>query len=61
MNVEASLSESCVPVYSHAKPRPKVCTFNLPSERKRWLTVVISNSPRDEGLMLLATSTTSFG
>ena len=57
----ASAKESCVPVSSHAKPRWSVCTFSSPLCRKHWFTLVISSSPRAEGLMLLATSTTLFG
>ena len=39
-------------------PDDAACT---PSARKRWLTVVISSSPRAEGLICLATSTTLLG
>lgn len=56
-----SESESCVPVSSQAKPRPRVCTLSAPSARNRWFTEVISSSPRAEGLIDLATETTSFG
>ena len=59
--VEASESESCVPVSNQAKPRPNTCTFSSPSFRNSWFTVVISSSPRAEGLMVLATFTTLFG
>lgn len=38
--MDASASESCVPVSSQAKPRPNVCTFNLCSCKKTWLTKV---------------------
>lgn len=61
INVDASDSESCVPVSSHAKPLAIVCTFSSLSFRNSWFTVVISNSPRAEGLMLLATLTTLLG
>ncbi len=59
--IDASASESCVPVSSHAKPCESVYTFNSPACRNSWLTVVISNSPRADGLIRLATSTTLFG
>ena len=59
--IEASASESCVPVSSHANPRWRVCTFNAPPARNAWFTEVISSSPRAEGRMDLATSTTLLG
>ena len=61
MKVDASESESWVPVSSHAKPRCSVCTSSSFLARYSWLTVVISSSPRAEGLMCLAISTTLLG
>ena len=59
--IEASASESCVPVSSHAKPRWRGCTFSSPAARNAWFTEVISSSPRAEGLIDLATRTTLLG
>ena len=59
--VEASERESCVPVSSQAKPRPSVSMLSSPDSRKAWFTLVISSSPRAEGLTPAATSTTLFG
>ena len=49
MKAEASISESIVPVSSHAKPRPKHCTRRRPELRYASLTDVISSSPRADG------------
>ena len=59
--VDASERLSWVPVSSHANPRPSVCTFSSLSLRKTWFTEVISYSPRADGLIFLATSTTLLG
>ena len=58
---DASERESWVPVSSQANPLAMVCTFNCLSFRNSWFTVVISNSPRADGLICLATSTTLLG
>ena len=61
IKVEASERESWVPVSSQANPLAMVCTFSCLSFRNSWFTVVISNSPRADGLICLATSTTLLG
>ena len=43
------LSQLLCQHYGQAKPRPKVWTLSSPSSKNRWLTVVISYSPRADG------------
>ena len=58
-NSAACMSESNVPVSSHAVPRSSTPTRSLPRRRYARLTSVISNSPRALGSTLRAISTTS--
>src|ERR1017187_6345190 len=57
MKSDASSSESCVPVSSHAIPRPSSSVVNCPRSRYQRLTSVISNSPLGDGRIDSATPT----
>ena len=50
MKLAASSSESCVPVSSHAMPRPRTSVRSWLCSRYQQLTSVISSSPRGDGL-----------
>ena len=49
MKFDAWTSDSCVPVSSHAMPRPSRSTRSWPRRRYSRLTSVISSSPRADG------------
>jgi hypothetical protein len=58
-NSAACMSESNVPVSSHAVPRSSTPTRSFPRRRYSRLTSVISISPRALGVIRAAMSTTS--
>ena len=64
MNAQSKAAQDAVKAIDKAKAEvenPKSCTFNCSSFKNSWFTVVISNSPLADGLILFATSTTLFG
>ena len=46
----ASARDSTVPVSSQATPRPRIWASRRPYRRYIWFSVVISSSPRAEGV-----------